>query len=64
MWAHITLIYPFRETARIDDGTIDEIERLLDSFASFDFTLTTVEYFSSPPVVLYLAPSRQDPSRN
>jgi 2'-5' RNA ligase len=56
MWAHITLIYPFRATARIDAETVQAIESVLASLGSFDFTLTTVEYFRSPRVVLYLAP--------
>jgi 2'-5' RNA ligase len=61
MWAHSTLIYPFRATARIDAETVQAIESVLASFGSFDFTLTTVEYFRSPRVVLYLAPEPATP---
>jgi 2'-5' RNA ligase len=55
MWAHITLIYPFRDSARIDAETMRGIASVVTSFVSFTFMLTTVEYFRSPLVVLYLA---------
>jgi 2'-5' RNA ligase len=61
MWAHVTLIYPFRDSARIDATTMRGIERVVASFVSFPFTLSTVEYFRSPPVVLYLAPEPAAP---
>jgi hypothetical protein len=61
MRAHITLIYPFRDSARIDAGTIEAIGSVLSSFASFTFTLTAVEYFRRPAVVLYLAPEPAAP---
>jgi 2'-5' RNA ligase superfamily len=61
MGAHITLIYPFRDSARIGDATIDDIESVLSSFVSFSFKLTRVEYFRSPLVVLYLAPEPAEP---
>jgi hypothetical protein len=61
MWAHITLIYPFRDSARVDAETAQAIESVLASFESFAFTLTTVEYFRSPRVVLYLAPEPAAP---
>jgi hypothetical protein len=56
MWAHVTLIYPFRDSARIDADTEREISSVLAPFESFDFTLTAIECFRSPRVVLYLAP--------
>jgi hypothetical protein len=61
MPAHITLIYPFRDSARIDAETIEDIGSVLSSFVSFTFTLTTVECFRSPLVVLYLAPEPAAP---
>jgi 2'-5' RNA ligase len=61
MWAHITLIYPFRDSARIDAETMRDIASVLTSFMSFTFTLTTVEYFRGPRVVLYLAPEPAAP---
>jgi 2'-5' RNA ligase len=61
MWAHITLIYPFYDSARIDAETMRGIESVVTSFVSFPFTLTTVEYFRSPSVVLYLAPEPAAP---
>jgi 2'-5' RNA ligase len=61
MWAHITLIYPFRDSARIDAETMRGIESVVTSFVSFPFTLTTVAYFRSPSLVLYLAPEPASP---
>jgi hypothetical protein len=61
MWAHITLIYPFRDSAQIDAETMRGIERVVASFVSFPFTLATVEYFRSPSIVLYLAPEPAAP---
>jgi hypothetical protein len=61
MWAHITLIYPFRDSARIDAETMRGIGSVLTSFVSFTFMLTTVEYFRRPRVVLYLAPEPAAP---
>jgi 2'-5' RNA ligase len=61
MWAHITLIYPYRDSARIDAESMRDIESVVTSIVSFPFTLTTVEYFRSPPVVLYLAPEPAAP---
>lgn len=56
MWAHVTLIYPFRDSAQIDASMERDISSVLASFESFDFTLTAIDYFRSPRVVLYLAP--------
>jgi 2'-5' RNA ligase superfamily len=61
MWAHTTLIYPFRDSARIDAETMRDIGSVLTSFVSFTFMLTTVEYFRRPRVVLYLAPEPASP---
>jgi len=61
MWAHITVIYSFRDSARIDAETVQAIESVLASFERFDFALTTVECFRNPQVVLYLAPEPAAP---
>ena len=63
MWAHITLIYPFRDSARLDAETIQGIENVVFFFESFPFSLARVEYFRSPRVVLYLAPEPAAPFR-
>jgi 2'-5' RNA ligase superfamily len=64
MWAHITLIYPFRDSARIGAETVHSIEKVLASFSCFAYTLTTFEYFRAPRVVLYLAPEPAAPFQN
>jgi 2'-5' RNA ligase len=61
MWAHVTLIYPFRDSARIDAEAVQGIASVVTSFVSFPFTLTTVEYFRSPLLVVYLAPEPAEP---
>jgi hypothetical protein len=61
MWAHITLIYPFRDSARIDAAAVRGIASVVTSFVRFPFTLTTIEYFRSPLLILYLAPEPVEP---
>ncbi len=52
--AHVTLLYPFVEPAKIDAKTIDTLGRCFGAFAPFDFALTEVRRL--PPETLYLAP--------
>jgi hypothetical protein len=61
MWAHLTLIYPFRDSSQVDPGTWREIVRVLRSFRSFAFRLTRTAYFHGEPPVLYLVPEPSSP---
>ena len=61
MWAHVTIIYPFRESSLIGAEAVSCITRVAASVARFAFTLARVEYFRSPAVVLYLAPEPAAP---
>jgi hypothetical protein len=63
MWAHVTLIYRFRDSSQIGAETVSVIASVVASFASFAFSLTKAEYFRSPAVVLYLAPEPGEPFR-
>lgn len=61
MWAHLTLIYPFRDSSQVDAGTWREIVHVLRPFRSFAFRLTRTAYFHGEPPVLYLVPEPSSP---
>jgi 2'-5' RNA ligase len=56
MWAHVTLIYPFRDSSKVDAPTWQEIVGALRPFRRFAFRLTRTGYFHGEPHVLYLVP--------
>jgi 2'-5' RNA ligase len=56
--AHITLLYPFVPTERVDDGLLRELRELFASQPAFTFRLTRVARF---PEVAWLAPEPSDP---
>jgi 2'-5' RNA ligase len=56
--AHITLLYPFVPTERLDEDLLDELRRLFASQAAFSFRLTRVARF---PEVAWLAPEPAEP---
>jgi 2'-5' RNA ligase len=56
--AHITLVYPFAPTEKVDDELLGEIRELLGSEAAISFELTRVARFSE---VAWLAPEPSDP---
>jgi 2'-5' RNA ligase superfamily len=64
MWAHVTLIYPFRDSSLLDDEAARDIADLVAGFTSFRFRLATANYFRSPRVVLYLEPEPAGPFEN
>jgi 2'-5' RNA ligase len=51
--AHITLLYPFKHPARIDDADFDQLVRCAATAPAFDFSLTRTARF---PGVLYFVP--------
>jgi 2'-5' RNA ligase len=51
--AHITLLYPFKHPARIDDADLDRLARCAATAAPFDFSLARTARF---PGVLYFVP--------
>jgi 2'-5' RNA ligase len=56
--AHITLLYPFVPTERVDGRLLDELRDLFASQPAFSFTLTTVARF---PDVAWLSPEPAEP---
>jgi hypothetical protein len=56
MWAHVTLVYPFRDSSSVDCETVRSATDVLRRFRSFTFRLTATRYFRSPRLVLYLVP--------
>jgi 2'-5' RNA ligase len=58
--AHITLLYPFVPTERVDDDLLQELRQLFSSRAAFSFRLTRVARF---PEVAWLAPEPDEPFR-
>jgi hypothetical protein len=61
MWAHVTLIYPFRDSSLLSTETARGVADVLGGFGSFSFTLTAATYFRCPRVVLYLRPEPAAP---
>jgi len=51
--AHITILYPFVPTERVDGDLLDELRGMFASEAAFPFALSRVERF---PEVAWLAP--------
>ncbi|GAA3802872.1 2'-5' RNA ligase family protein [Sphaerisporangium flaviroseum] len=58
--AHVTVLYPFLERARIDDGVLGDLETLLGAHRAFDVRFRSCARF---PDVLYLAPVPDGPFR-
>ncbi len=52
--AHVTLLYPFVEPAKIDAKTVEMLAGCFHAFAPFDFALT--ELHRLPPETLCLSP--------
>ena len=61
MPAHITLLFPFKQSDEIDASVQDELRACLARFPRFHFSLTTIRRFQ--PGVLYLAPDPDVPFR-
>jgi 2'-5' RNA ligase superfamily len=64
MWAHVTLIYPFRDSSLLNNATARGVADVLSGFTSFPFRLTAAKYFRSPQVVLYLGSEPAAPFAN
>ena len=56
--AHVTLLYPFVPTERVNDGLLRELRVLFASQPAFSFRLTRVARF---PEVAWLAPEPSEP---
>jgi len=56
--AHVTLLFPFRPVARLDDAALACVQAIAASAAPFDFTLACISRFDG---TLYLAPEPATP---
>lgn len=56
--AHVTLLYPFRPPATLDDGLFDDLRELFAKAPPFDVTFAGICAFSD---ALYLAPEPSAP---
>lgn len=61
MWAHVTLLYPFRESTGMGASARAEVAAALAPFRAFPFALTETAYFHDPHSVLYLVPEPSEP---
>jgi 2'-5' RNA ligase len=59
--AHITLLYPFVPTEKVDERLFDDLRELFGTHAAFPFELPRVARF---PEVAWLAPDPEKPFRN
>lgn len=59
--AHITLLYPFVEPAKVGESTLDILTECFRGFAPIAFRLTAIRRF--PIETLYLAPDPGEPFR-
>jgi 2'-5' RNA ligase len=58
--AHITLLYPFAPTGKIDEQLLGELRKLFATHPAFEFALPRVARF---PEVAWLAPEPDQPFR-
>jgi hypothetical protein len=58
MPAHVTVLYPFRPLARIDDAVLGELERLIGTHPALDLSFRKIGRFSG---VRWLAPEPREP---
>ena len=61
MPAHVTVLFPFVDPARLEAGMLDALGRELAAFPPFELTLAALRRFDGPPAVLYLAPAPSEP---
>ena len=58
MPAHVTVLYPFRPLARVDDAVLGQLERLIGGRPALDVSFSTIGRFSG---VRWLAPEPRGP---
>ncbi len=58
MPAHLTLLYPFRRSGRIEPATLETLQALFAALPAFDLAFRRVDRF---PGVLWLAPEPRAP---
>ena len=63
MGTHVTLLYPFVDSSRLDMQCLADVSDALAEFEAFDFSLTSAMRFPGNPRVLCLRPEPDDPFR-
>jgi 2'-5' RNA ligase len=63
MIAHVTLLYPFTDTTKLDERRTSAAADVVAAFAAFDFSLASVGRFPANPRVLSLRPEPEAPFR-
>ncbi len=58
---HITLLYPFTDSARLTDERLRETARIVGAEPAFDVSLGSTARFDADPPILYLAPEPAAP---
>src|SRR5262245_6926916 len=61
MGAHVTLLYPFVDSARLGMQRVADVAGALATFEAFDFALTAAMRFPENPAVLCLRPEPDEP---
>ena len=59
--AHITLLYPFTDSALLTDERVRETARIVGAEPAFDLSLVSTGRFDAEPPILYLAPEPAAP---
>jgi 2'-5' RNA ligase len=61
MPAHVTVLYPFADSALLVAGMVREVRETLAELPSFRFAINRLARFTEPPSVLYGAPEPAAP---
>lgn len=61
MPAHVTLLYPFADSALLSPRAVETAAAIIGRFRPFDVRLATLRYFDGIDAVLYLAPEPSEP---
>ena len=63
MGVHVTLLYPFTDSSRLDGRRLADVREIVGGFAPFDFALAAALRFPENSRVLYLRPEPEGPFR-
>lgn len=58
---HVTLLYPFVDSAELTTGVLREVERVVADVDQFEVTFRSVARLEGPPPTLYLVPQPAAP---
>ena len=58
---HVTLLYPFTDSARLKAERVQEVARIVGGESAFDLSLASTARFAVDPPILYLVPEPAAP---